>query len=56
MDCNTLHAFALEFLQRYGATVGVGPGVVVFSDDTDRVRVISDYLQTLGHAPRECFG
>lgn len=50
MDCSTLHAFALDLLRRYGSSVGVGPGVVVFSDDTDRVRVIEDYLRTLGHS------
>ncbi len=47
VDCETLHGFALEWLMRYGASVGVGPQVIVFSDDIDRLDLIARYLRTL---------
>ncbi|HEY9226967.1 MAG TPA: ATP-dependent helicase [Gemmatimonadaceae bacterium] len=48
VDCDTLHGFALQWLMRYGVAVGVGPHVVVYSDDADRVELIAEYLRTLG--------
>lgn len=51
VDCDTLHSFALEWLTRYGSTVGVRPGVIVFSDDADRLDLISGYLASIGIDP-----
>jgi len=48
VDCETLHGFALEWLMRYGRTVGIGPNVVVYSDDADRMSLIADYIRSLG--------
>jgi len=35
-------------LKRYGKELGIGPDVVVLSDDTDRAKVISEYLRSIG--------
>lgn len=51
VDCETLHSFAHEWLIRYGTSVGVGPAVVVFAEDVDRLALIADYLRTLGLPP-----
>ena len=48
IDADTIHGFALDWLRRYGKEVGVGPDVVVLSDDIDRAAVISTYLQSVG--------
>lgn len=48
VDAETLHGFALEWLRQYGQSVDVGPEVVVYSDDADRARLVSDYLSSLG--------
>ena len=48
IDADTIHGFALDWLRRYGKEVGVGPDVVVLSDDVDRATVVSTYLQSVG--------
>lgn len=48
VDADTIHGFALDWLRRYGNEVGIGPDVVVFSDDVDRGAVVADYLQSIG--------
>lgn len=48
VDCDTLHGFALDWLMRYGATVGVSPDITVYSDDVDRIALIAEYVRTLG--------
>lgn len=48
IDADTIHGFALDWLRRYGKEVGVGPDVVVLSDDVDRAAVVSTYLQSVG--------
>ena len=48
VDADTIHGFALDWLRRYGKEVGVGPDVVVLSDDVDRAAVVSTYLQSVG--------
>ncbi|MDE0161695.1 MAG: ATP-dependent helicase [Acidimicrobiaceae bacterium] len=48
IDADTIHGFALDWLRRYGKEVGVGPDVVVLSDDIDRASVVSMYLQSVG--------
>ena len=48
LDADTIHGFALDWLRRYGKEVGVGPDVVVFSDDVDRIAVVNEYLQSIG--------
>ena len=48
VDADTIHGFALDWLKRYGKEVGIGPDVVVFSDDIDRVAVIAEYLRSIG--------
>ena len=48
IDADTIHGFALDWLRRYGKEVGVGPDVVVLSDDVDRASVVSTYLQSVG--------
>ena len=50
IDADTIHGFALDWLRRYGKDVGVGPDVVVLSDDVDRAAVVGAYLQSLGRA------
>lgn len=49
IDADTIHGFALDWLRRYGKEIGVGPDVVVLSDDIDRASVLSSYLQSVGH-------
>lgn len=51
VDCDTLHGFALQWLMRYGACVGITPEVVVYSDDADRLALLSEYFETLGLGP-----
>jgi DNA helicase-2/ATP-dependent DNA helicase PcrA len=48
VDADTLHGFALDWLRRYGEVVDVLPDVVVYSDDSDRVALISEYIASLG--------
>lgn len=48
VDADTIHGFALDWLRRYGKEVGVGPDVVVLSDDVDRAAIVSTYLQSVG--------
>ena len=48
VDADTIHGFALDWLKRYGKEVGIGPDVVVLSDDIDRVAVIAEYLRSIG--------
>lgn len=48
LDADTIHGFALDWLKRYGKEIGVGPDVVVFADDIDRVAVIAEYLRSVG--------
>ena len=48
VDADTLHSFALDWLRRYGREIGVDPDVVVLSDVTDRVKIVSEYLQSIG--------
>lgn len=47
VQADTLHGFALDWLRRYGDIVGVGPDVVVYSDDHDRIAIIERYLSSL---------
>ena len=48
VDADTIHGFALDWLKRYGKEIGVGPDVVVFADDIDRIAVIAGYLRSIG--------
>ena len=48
VDADTIHGFALDWLKRYGREVGIGPDVVVLSDDIDRVTVLAEYLRSIG--------
>lgn len=49
VHADTLHGFALDWLRRYGQVVGIGADVVVYSDDTDRLEIIDDYLRSLNY-------
>jgi DNA helicase-2/ATP-dependent DNA helicase PcrA len=48
VDSNTLHGFALDWLRRYGEVVGIGPDVVVYAENADRLPLIRGYLASLG--------
>lgn len=48
VDANTIHGFAYDWLRRYGREIGIGPDVVVLSDDLDRVTVVAEYLRSIG--------
>ncbi len=48
VDASTLHAFALDWLRRFGASVGVSSNPVVLADDADRLSVVAEYLRSLG--------
>ena len=48
LDADTIHGFALDWLRRYGREIGVPPDVVVYSDDIDRMAVVTEYLQSIG--------
>ena len=48
VDADTIHGFALDWLKRYGMEFGIGPDVIVLSDDVDRLAVIAEYLQSIG--------
>lgn len=48
LDADTIHGFALDWLKRYGTEVGVGPDVVVLSDDVDRATIVAGYLRSIG--------
>jgi DNA helicase-2/ATP-dependent DNA helicase PcrA len=47
-DTDTLHGFALDWLRRYGEVVDIGPDVVVYAADEDRLALIQEYLASLG--------
>ena len=47
VHADTLHGFALDWLRRYGEVVGIGPDVVVYADDSDRIAIIESYLRSL---------
>lgn len=48
VDADTIHGFALDWLMRFGQLVNVYPDTIVFSDDVDRVAVLSEYVRSLG--------
>jgi len=48
LDANTIHGFAHDWLRRYGREIGISPDVVVLSDDSDRMTVVSEYLRSVG--------
>jgi DNA helicase-2/ATP-dependent DNA helicase PcrA len=48
VDSDTLHGFALDWLRRYGEVVDIGPDVVVYADNADRLSLIQGYLASLG--------
>lgn len=48
VDADTIHGFALDWLRRFGAPVGVSPDVVVYSERRDRVALLRKYFETLG--------
>jgi superfamily I DNA/RNA helicase len=48
VDADTIHGFALDWLQRYGSPVGIGPDVVVYAERADRFAVLHRYFETLG--------
>ena len=48
VDADTIHGFALDWLRRYGREVGIGPDVVVLSEDIDRLTVVTEYLRSVG--------
>lgn len=48
VDADTLHGFALDWLRRYGEVVGIGPDVVVYSANEDRLALIREYVASLG--------
>jgi DNA helicase II / ATP-dependent DNA helicase PcrA len=48
VDADTVHGFALSWLMRFGQTVGIYPDTMVFSEDTDRLRLMAEVLAGLG--------
>src|SRR3954466_13394888 len=48
VDADTLHGFALDQLRQHGQCVDVAPDVVVYSEDADRLRLLHEYLRSLG--------
>jgi ATP-dependent DNA helicase UvrD/PcrA len=48
VDASTLHAFALDWLRRFGSAVGVSSNPVVLSDDADRLMILAEYIRSLG--------
>ena len=50
VDANTIHGFALDWLQRSGQMVGVSPDVVVYAEGRDRVELLRRFLDSVGEA------
>lgn len=48
VEADTIHAFAFDWLRRFGQSVGVPRDVVVYSDQADRLLVLRDYVAGLG--------
>ena len=47
VDANTIHGFALDWLQRFGQAVGVSPDVVVYAEQRDRVDLLRRFLDSV---------
>ncbi len=50
VDANTIHGFALDWLQRAGQAVGVSPDVVVYAEDRDRIDLLRRFLDSIGES------
>ena len=50
VDANTIHGFALDWLQRSGQVVGVSPDVVVYAERRDRVDLLRRFLDSVGES------
>lgn len=50
VDADTIHGFALDWLQRSGKPVGVGPDVVVYAESRDRLDLLRRFLSSIGSA------
>ena len=50
VDANTIHGFALDWLQRSGQAVGVSPNVVVYAEGRDRVDLLRRFLDSVEEA------
>lgn len=48
VEANTIHAFAFDWLRRFGQPVGISRDVVVYSEKADRLLVLRDYFAGLG--------
>lgn len=53
VDADTIHGFALDWLRRFGAPVGIPPDVVVYAQRADRFAVLQRYFETLGEPLRD---
>ena len=47
VDANTIHGFALDWLQRSGQMVGVSHDVVVYAQDRDRIELLRRFLDSV---------
>ena len=47
VDANTIHGFALDWLQRSGQAVGVSPDVVVYAQGRDRMDLLRRFLDSV---------
>ena len=47
MDANTIHGFALDWLQRSGQPVGISPDVVVYAQSRDCVDLLRRFLDSV---------
>jgi len=48
VDADTVHGFALDWLMRFGQSVGVYPDTFVYSEDADRLALLANYVSSLG--------
>jgi DNA helicase-2/ATP-dependent DNA helicase PcrA len=53
VEADTIHAFAFNWLRRFGQPVGVPRDVIVYSDQADRLLVLRDFVAGLGIEARE---
>ena len=47
VDADTIHGFALDWLQRAGRAVGISPDVVVYAHDSDRANLLRRFLDSV---------
>ena len=50
VDADTIHGFALGWLQRAGRAVGISPDVVVYAHDADRADLLRRFLNSVEEA------